>query len=87
MVIDPDKIGARLTNTMAAEVSIAYHSTTLNNLESIMRSGLVPGGVNSQSGRRVTHFAAFPPWAQQDRLHDKPWMGRALRWYENPVVL
>ena len=87
VVIDPDKIGARLTNTMAAEVSIAYHSTTFNNLESIMRSGLVPGGVNSQSGRRVTHFAAFPPWAQQDRLHDKPWMGRALRWYENPVVL
>ena len=86
VTIDIDHIGSRMTNDMALSMVTAFHATNLGALTSIMRRGLVPGGLGS-SGRDSIHFTCFPPWAWEQGYKGKPWLGRKVALSDRPVVL
>ena len=86
VTIDIDHIGSRMTNDMALSMVTAFHATNLGALTSIMRRGLVPGGLGS-SGRDSIHFTCFPPWAWEQGYKGKPWLGRKVALNDRLVVL
>ena len=85
--LDHNLIGARISNSMAMDFCTAYHMTTLGAIPSIVRHGLVPGGLG-RSGRETSHFAVFPPWSH-DAGHGrkKPFTGRRVGYDDYPIVL
>ena len=61
--LEPTKIFKRLDLRTAVELQGAYQSPT--RLGSILRDGLVPGGMEGK--RMMNYFGVFPPWDMRNR--------------------
>ena len=63
--LEPTKIFKRLDLRAAVELQGAYHVTSPTRLGSILRDGLVPGGMEGK--RMMNYFGVFPPWDMRNR--------------------
>ena len=63
--LEPTKIFKRLDLKTAIELKGAYHVTSPSRLGSILRDGLVPGGLEGK--RMMNYFGVFPPWDVRNR--------------------
>ena len=63
--LEPTKIFKRLDLRTAVELQGAYHVTSPTRLGSILRDGLVPGGMEGK--RMMNYFGVFPPWDMRNR--------------------
>ena len=63
--LEPTKIFKRLDLRTAVELQGAYHVTSPTRLGSILRDGLVPGGIEGK--RMMNYFGVFPPWDMRNR--------------------
>ena len=63
--LEPTKIFKRLDLKTAVELKGAYHVTSPTRLGSILRDGLVPGGLEGK--RMMNYFGVFPPWDMRNR--------------------
>ena len=58
--LEPTKIFKRLDLKTAIGLKGAYHVTSPSRLGSILRDGLIPGGLEGK--RMMNYFGVFPPW-------------------------
>ena len=63
--LEPTKIFKRLDLKTAIELKGAYDVTSPSRLGSILRDGLVPGGLEGK--RMMNYFGVFPPWDVRNR--------------------
>ena len=63
--LEPTKIFKRLDLKTAIELKGAYHVTSPSRLGSILRDGLIPGGLEGK--RMMNYFGVFPPWDMRNR--------------------
>ena len=63
--LEPTKIFKRLDLKTAIGLKGAYHVTSPSRLGSILRDGLIPGGLEGK--RMMNYFGVFPPWDLRNR--------------------
>ena len=63
--LEPTKIFKRLDLKTAIGLKGAYHVTSPSRLGSILRDGLIPGGLEGK--RMMNYFGVFPPWDMRNR--------------------
>jgi len=72
-ILDPERIAATVPQGISSYVSGIFHITEINNLSSIFRHGLHPGGAQKFSRMDVHFMAYFPTDPRNEYLRDKQW--------------